>query len=60
MVCINPADGKIELAVVFDTYITSDEIEKMISQDIPKGHIVVAACKDDCVKNMSAKVKTWF
>ena len=27
---------------------------------MPNGHIVVAACKDDCVTNLSTAGKKWF
>ena len=29
-------------------------------EDIPDSHIIIAACQDDCVTNMSDNVKTWF
>ena len=36
-------------------------LDKCIDQgDIPDGHIVVAACKDDCVTKLSEKGKLWF
>lgn len=28
--------------------------------DIPDSYIIIAACQDDCVTNMSDNVKTWF
>ena len=57
IVIINQDNGKIELAKVFDTYESSDDFDKFIDSGIPKGHIIVAACKDECVKNMSLKGK---
>ena len=47
MVLIDPSNGKVQQATVFDTYESSEELNKFIS-DIPKGCIVVAACMDDC------------
>ena len=32
----------------------------MIEQGIPQGHIVVAACKDGCISNMSRTCYEWF
>ena len=55
--------GSIELAIVFDTYESSHELDKLIDTiDFPEdeGIIVAAACKDDCIKAMSHKSKQWF
>ena len=52
--------SKIEIAKVFDTYKSSDELDKFIDSGIPKGSIVVASCMDDCVSNLSSKAKNWF
>ena len=46
--------------MVFDTYESSDKFNEFISKEVPDGHIVVAACKDDCVKNLSTEGKNWF
>lgn len=60
VVVINPADAHVESAKVFDTYSTSESFDAYISRDVPEGHIVVAACSDDCVTNLSDKGKQWF
>lgn len=50
VVVINPSSGQVESANVYDTSNTSDEMEKFIdSSDSLPGHIVAAACMDDCV-----------
>lgn len=56
----NPFLGRIECAMVFDTYYSSDVFEKFISHDIPNGFIVIAACKDECTSNLSHSAKFWF
>ena len=48
IVIINPQTGFVEFTKVFDTYKSSAEFEQFIQLNIPKGHIVVAACKDEC------------
>ena len=57
MVVINPTNGKIETAKVFDTYITSEGIDDFITREMPEGWIVVAACKDECVTQLSQRAK---
>ena len=58
---INPYNGKVWFAQVFDTYVSSESFEKWISEtEIPVGFIIAAACKDECSKNLSQKVKDWF
>lgn len=48
IVVINPNNGKVESANVFDTYESSKHLDIFIKTFIPNGYIVVAACKDDC------------
>ena len=61
IVLINPKNGEILKAKVFDTYKSSSEFEAFIdSPNVPAGCILVAACKDDCVTNLSQKAKAWF
>ena len=58
---INPITQKIETAEVFDTYKSSKDLDDFIfNSQISKGHIVVAACKDDCVTELSRSAKQWF
>ena len=59
---INPKSGNIEKALVFDTHISSDQLDRFINsaENISDGSIILAACKDDCVKNLSKTAKQWF
>ena len=50
---INPSNGNIEFGEIFDTYKSSDKFNKFISSHIPKGYVVAAACKDDCITRLS-------
>lgn len=60
IVVINPNTQKVELAKAFDTHDSPKSFDAFITQDLLQGHIVVAACKDDCVSNLSASGKRWF
>lgn len=60
IVLINPSNGKIDKAKIFDTYTTSIHFDAFTRLDFPDGYIVVAACKDDCVSNLSENGKQWF
>ena len=60
IVIINPENGHISFAGVFDTYTSSEHLEKFIAHDVPRNHIIVAACKDECVKSLSLEAKLWF
>ena len=60
IVIINPSNGKIEAAKVFDTYKTSGRFEEFIAKSVPLNFIVVAACKDDCANGLSEISKQWF
>ena len=53
MIIINTATGKVQSSKVFDTYKSSVLFDKFIKRTIPKGYIVIAACKDDCVTELS-------
>ena len=57
IVVINPSNGKVEMAKVFDTYKTSNAFDNFIDERIPHGYVVIAACKDDCVTKLSRKGK---
>ena len=59
IVVIDPKNGEIEWARVFDTHESSEEFEEFCGK-IQQGHIVVAACKEDCQKNMSNGIKNFF
>ena len=60
IVIINPSSGKVQYAVVFDTYEGSEEFDDFVSNRIPTGYIVIAACKDDCMTKLSPKGKQFF
>ena len=60
IVIINHLNGKVEVAKVFDTSKSSVEFEHFTAFRIPEGHIVVAACMDDCVTSLSPRSKEWF
>ena len=53
IVIMDPENGSIAVAQCFDTYKTSIYLEELIDKDVPNGYIVIAACKDDCVTQMS-------
>ena len=60
IVVVDPADGQVKTAKVFDTYEYSDGFDEFIKADIPDGDIIVAACMDDCISNMSEAGKEWL
>lgn len=60
IVIINPGNGKVMFAKVFDTYKRSDTFDAFVAKGVPDGYIVVAACKDECTRNLSTDAKSWF
>ena len=60
MIIINRYNGKVESANVFDTYKNGNFFDAFIQTPVPKGSIVVAACKDECSTNLSDSAKQWF
>ena len=60
IVIINPSNGKVSAARVFDTYKTSEKLDSFILNCVPKNYIVVAACKDECVSKLSLAAMQWF
>ena len=60
IVVVNRATGSVEMAQIFDTYKYSYGFDDFIKDDIPEDHIIIAACKDDCVTNLSDDAKQWF
>ena len=60
LVIINPQNGKVETAQVFDTYKTSEDFASFVTEPIPKGRIVAAACEDDCTSSLSPELIKWF
>ena len=46
---------------MFDTYKTSDKLHAFIDEfEHDTGDIVIAACKDECKKNLSPKAMDWL
>ena len=60
IVVINPTNGEVCWAIVFDTYKSSDDLNEFILKGLPAGYIVVAACKDECSTNMSVHARILF
>ena len=72
IVVINPGNGDVEFAKVFDTYNKPDDFLEWIGKvkspkntnyirwEVPDGTIICAACKDDCVSKMTTMCKTFF
>lgn len=60
IVIINPFIGTIIKSQIFDTYESSKSIDEFIKLPIPENHIIIAACKDDCVTNLSQNTIEWF
>ena len=61
LVVWDPDSQKPLFSKVFDTYKTSDGLEKFLFENtIKSGEIVILACKDDCAQNLSEPVKKWF
>ena len=61
IVIINPKTCTVKFAKVFDTYKSSDDLDKFIDlENINFGFIVVAACKDDCARKLSENAKLFF
>lgn len=60
IVIINPQDDEIVAAKIFDTYNASRSFDDFIQKQIPHGHIVVAACMDDCISALSQKGYMWL
>ena len=65
IVVVDPATVQVVHAKVFDTYMGSEEFELFISGQqeelvMREGWIVIAACKDECVRRLSGDAKRWF
>lgn len=60
VVIINPLDCRVERASIFDTYESNEAFDNFADIDIPENFIVVAACKDDCVKHLTEKGRQFF
>ena len=61
VVVIDPFDGKVKFAKVFDTYKDSMDLEYFItSEHIPRDFIIVAASEDDASTELMDNCKDWF
>ena len=61
LVVIDPKSGTIQLSRVFDTYFSSTQLENTIDEILDcDGFIIVVACKDECISQLSNKCKLWF
>ena len=63
IIVINSENCNLAYDREFDTSKSSIELETCIQNDFPlfpEGWIIIATCKDDCVKNLSRKSKEWF
>ena len=60
IVLVNSANGKVEVAQAFDTSASAQGFDNFIANELDEGYYVVAACKDDCVTNLSQAGKKWF
>ena len=60
IVVINKSNFEILAAKVFDTYKSSVGLKKFMSEEIPVGAIVVAACKDECTTALTWETKRLF
>lgn len=53
IVVINPLNGDIEFAKVFDTSKSSKEFDEFVTSGCKEGYIIVATCEDDCTRQLS-------
>ena len=60
VVVYDGGQDKVETARAFDTYLGGAELDNFIATEIPDGSVIAAACKDDCVRNLSEDAKQWF
>ena len=56
---INPDDGTVESAKVFDTYATCTKLDLFIKWPPKDGRIMAVACKDECTTKLS-NIAYWF
>ena len=60
VVVVNQYNGEVEMARVFDTYKTSVEFDRFIKNFWPEGYIIIAACKDDFMTELSVEGFAFF
>ena len=63
IIVISPTDGHVISAKVFDTHVSSKRFDEFVNYEIdhfPDGCIIAAACKDECVFNLSNTGKKFF
>ena len=57
IVVLNSSSGKVAYSKAFDTHKSSKAFEDFIQNQVPEDYIIIAACKDVCVTNLSQKGK---
>ena len=62
IVVIDPIDGTVKLAKVFDTFESSEDLSSYLfgPSSPTAGSIVVATCKNECWRRFSDSCKRWF
>ena len=45
---------------IYDTYKSAEEFNCFVYNGCPEGFIIIAACQDDCVTQLSSFAKAWF
>ena len=61
IVVVDPLNGEVQSANVYDTYAKQNVFEAFIkSNEIKDGSIVVAACKDECTAGLTYNSKQWL
>ena len=55
---LNHANGKVITSKAFDTFKSSETLEKFIGENpVADGNMVIAVCYDECSTNLSTKAK---
>ena len=62
LVVINSLTGAVVTARVFDSHHSGRALRDYVeaAKKLPDGHIVVVACKDDCVSSLPAAAELWL
>lgn len=57
---VDPFKYKVKMARIFDSFKSWDMFEHFISQNIPRGYIIIAAIKDEKSNGIANNIKTFF
>ena len=61
LVVVDLDTANVEFTKVFDTFKSETTfLAFTLSYDFPENHIVICACKDECMTGLKYKSKTWF